>query len=63
VIGIGPQIGYIFPIGTQHQGYLNLKAYGEFDNAHRPDGWNLWLTFAISPAAAPPPSPMRMVTK
>jgi hypothetical protein len=63
VIGIGPQIGYIFPINTQLQGYLNLKAYGEFDNAHRPDGWNLWLTFAISPAAAPPPPPMRMVTK
>jgi hypothetical protein len=63
VIGIGPQIGYIFPIGTQHQGYVNLKAYGEFDNAHRPDGWNLWLTFAISPAAAPPPPSMRMVTK
>jgi hypothetical protein len=63
VIGIGPQIGYIFLINTQLQGYLNLKAYGEFDNAHRPDGWNLWLTFAISPAAAPPPSSMRMVTK
>ena len=63
VIGIGPQIGYIFPINTQLQGYLNLKAYGEFDNAHRPDGWNLWLTFAISPAAAPPPPRMRMVTK
>ena len=30
VLGVGPQIGYIFPIGGM-QGYLNLKAYGEFD--------------------------------
>ena len=63
VIGIGPQAGYIFPTGNGLQGYLNLKAYGEFDNAHRPDGWNVWLTFAISPAAATPPSSTRMVTK
>jgi hypothetical protein len=28
VLGIGPQVGYIFPVGNM-QGYLNLKAYGE----------------------------------
>jgi hypothetical protein len=33
VIGIGPQIGHIFPINKDLQGYLNLKAYGEFANA------------------------------
>jgi hypothetical protein len=41
---------------------LNLKGYGEFDNNARPDGWNVWLTFVLSPkapAAASPP----MVTK
>ena len=32
------------------QGYINLKGYKEFDAAHRPEGWNAWLTFAISPA-------------
>jgi hypothetical protein len=31
VVGIRPQIGYILPLG-QAQGYLNLKAYGEFDS-------------------------------
>jgi hypothetical protein len=36
-IGIGPQIGYIFPVGNM-QGYLNLKAYGEFAAADRPSG-------------------------
>jgi hypothetical protein len=51
VIGVGPQIGYIFPINGQTQGYLNLKSYFEFDSYRRPDGWNLWLTFVISPAA------------
>jgi hypothetical protein len=50
-----PQIGYIFPLGD-HQGYLNLKGYKEFDAEHRADGWNVWLTFAILPAAAPPPA-------
>jgi hypothetical protein len=64
VVGIGPQIGYIFPIGNM-QRYLNLKGYGEFDAANRPSGWNTWLTFAISPE--PPAStvtPTRhMVTK
>jgi hypothetical protein len=63
VVGIGPQIGHIFPISKDLQGYLNLKAYGEFANEHRPDGWNVWLTFVISPAAATPPSSARMVTK
>jgi hypothetical protein len=55
VLGIGPQLGYVFPIGTTHQGYLNLKGYKEFEAENRPEGWNVWFTFAISPAAAPPP--------
>jgi hypothetical protein len=50
VLGIGPQVGYIFPVGNM-QGYLDLKAYGEFDAANRPPGWNAWLTFQLSPAA------------
>jgi hypothetical protein len=59
VIGIGPQIGYIFPVAGM-QGYVNLKGYGEFDSANRPDGWNVWLTFVLSPAppaaqSSPPP--------
>jgi hypothetical protein len=50
VLGVGPQIGYLFPVGDM-QGYLNLKGYGEFDAANRPSGWNAWLTFSISPMA------------
>jgi hypothetical protein len=58
VLGVGPQIGYIIPMGD-YQGYINLKGYKEFDSAHRPDGWNVWLTFNISPAEhAPPAKPM-----
>ena len=53
VVGIGPQIGFIFPVGNM-QGYLNFKAYGEFAAENRPSGWNAWVTFAISPAAPPP---------
>jgi hypothetical protein len=63
VVSIGPQIGYIFPLGNM-QGYLNLKGYKEFAAENRPEGWNVWLTFAISPAAAaPPPSARPMFTK
>jgi len=50
VFGIGPQVGYIFPLDNHHQGYLNLKGYKEFEAEHRAEGWNVWLTFSISPA-------------
>jgi hypothetical protein len=55
VIGVGPQVGHIFKITDDYQGYINLKGYKEFDAAHRPDGWNVWATFAISPAAEEKP--------
>jgi hypothetical protein len=62
VVGLGPQVGYLFPIGDL-QGYLNLKAYGEFAAQDRPDGWNIWLTFAISPAAPTPAAAKPLVYK
>src|SRR5471030_2070156 len=51
IAAAGPQVGYLFPLGKM-QGYLNLKGYKEFAAVNRPEGWNVWLTFAISPAAA-----------
>ena len=54
VIGVGPQVGFIIPISTTTQGYLNLKGYKEFDNANRADGWNAWVTFVLSPAQQTP---------
>jgi hypothetical protein len=66
VAGVGPQIGYLFPIGNM-QGYLNAKAYFEFDSHDRASGFNTWLTFSISPAAppaaTPPPSKSPMIYK
>jgi hypothetical protein len=66
VFGIGPQLGYLFPMGNM-QGYLNLKGYYEFDSRERPSGWNTWLTFSISPAAppsaTPPPSRSPLIYK
>jgi hypothetical protein len=62
VIGVGPQLGFVIPMGTT-QGYLNLKAYKEFDSANRPDGWNAWVTFVLSPTAPSPSSPRPMGTK
>jgi hypothetical protein len=57
VVGIGPQIGHIFQVGEHHQGYLNLKGYKEFAAQARPEGWNVWLTLLISPAAPTPAAP------
>jgi hypothetical protein len=48
VLGLGPQVGYVIPLGNM-QAYLNLKAYREFDSAHRAPGWNGWVTFVLSP--------------
>ena len=60
VVGIGPQIGYIIPLGTL-QAYINVKGYGEFDAQNRAHGWNTWLTVSLAPAAQSPepPAPMR----
>ena len=64
VVGVGPQFGYVIPLTTATQGYLNLKSYWEFAHNHRPDGWNTWVTFVISPAEQTPSSaPRRMITK
>jgi hypothetical protein len=66
VVGIGPQLGYIIPLGAT-QAYINIKGYGEFDAQNRPHGWNTWLTVSLAPAAPspePPPSATRrMYTK
>jgi hypothetical protein len=62
VIGVGPQVGYLFPVGGM-QGYLNFKGYAEFDPQHRASGVNVWVTFAISPAAPMGVSPTPMYRK
>jgi hypothetical protein len=63
VVSVGPQIGFLFPVGDL-QGYLNLKAYGEFAAENRPSGWNAWVTFAISsPAPGAPPTTKPIVRK
>jgi len=51
VFGIGPQIGYKFDVDDKTAGYVNLKGYYEFAAENRPEGWNVWLTLAFSPAA------------
>jgi hypothetical protein len=61
VAGIGPQIGYVFPLNEQFNGFFNLKGYKEFAEEHRAAGWNVWLTFAISqapPSEASPKPPL-----
>jgi hypothetical protein len=40
---------------------VNVKAYKEFAAANRPEGWNVWLTYTLSPAAPAPPPPAQRV--
>jgi hypothetical protein len=51
VAGIGPEVGYFFPVGDKLAGYVNAKVYKEFAAQNRPDGWNAWLTLQISEAS------------
>jgi hypothetical protein len=48
VAAIGPQIGFFIPV-AERQGYLNLRAYYEFDASHRLNGWNTFITFSVEP--------------
>lgn len=49
VASIGAQLGYTIPMGDI-EANVNLRGYQEFDAANRPEGWNVWLTFTLSPA-------------
>jgi hypothetical protein len=63
VFGLGPQIGFIFPVGDL-QGYLNVKGYREFGAEHRAEGWNVWVALVLSPEPKPPePAKPRLVMK
>jgi hypothetical protein len=63
VLGVGPQVGYIFPVGDM-KGFLGLRVYGEFDASNRASGWNSWLTFSISQAAPTEATPTQhLITK
>jgi hypothetical protein len=63
VFGVGPQVGFLFPIGTGLQGYLNFKAYKEFDNEHRLGGFDAWVSLSISPSGEPPPAARPLMHK
>jgi hypothetical protein len=48
VAGIGPQIGFFISF-FDRPGYLNLRAYYEFDARNRLEGWNAFVTFSVEP--------------
>jgi len=60
-VGIGPQIGFIFPVSEGYQGYLNLRGYRDLEVENRPQGWTAWVTFAVSPA--PPEAPSKPLVR
>jgi len=56
VAGAGAQLGYTISMG-ELEGNVNVKAYKEFAAANRPEGWNVWLTYTLSPAESTPTRP------
>ncbi|WP_027581019.1 transporter [Bradyrhizobium sp. Ai1a-2] len=62
-VGIGPQVGFLFPVGDDYQGYLNLKGFKDLAVENRPEGWTAWLTFAISPKAPEQPAPVKPIVR
>jgi hypothetical protein len=50
-------------MGDKMQGYINVKGYKEFAAQNRAEGWNAWLTFAISPAVPESASAKPIVRK
>jgi hypothetical protein len=56
VAGAGAQLGYTISIG-ELEGNVNVKAYKEFAAANRPEGWNVWFTYTLSPAESAPTRP------
>ncbi|WP_312022770.1 SphA family protein [Bradyrhizobium sp. 2S1] len=62
VAGIGPQVGFIFPVGEGYQGYLNLRGYKDFAAENRAEGWTAWVTFQLS-TAAPQTAPAKPIVR
>ena len=58
-VGIGPQIGFLFPAGEGYQGYLNVRGYWDLATENRPTSSTVWVTLAFSPAAPEHPTPRR----
>lgn len=53
VAGIGPQVGFFFPLADR-QAYLNFKGYYEFNSNNRLHGWNTWITLSLEPPERKP---------
>lgn len=51
VASIGAQLGYTISMGDI-EANVNFRGYQEFAAANRPEGWNLWMTLTLSPAAS-----------
>jgi hypothetical protein len=63
--GIGPQVGHMFPLWEGYSGYANLKGYKEFGVENRAEGYSVWFTLVVSPAAPEThaPAPTRRIMK
>jgi hypothetical protein len=50
-VALGGQMGYIFPVNQQVQGFLGVKGYADLATQDRLKGWSVWVTLNLSPAS------------
>ncbi|HUN63920.1 MAG TPA: transporter [Candidatus Sulfotelmatobacter sp.] len=48
VVSLGPQFGMIHKLNSSWEGYINVKAYGEFAAQNRSQGYVIFVTWALS---------------
>jgi len=56
-LGIGPQVGFMFPAWEGYQGYLNIRGYRDIEVENRPKSTTVFVTLALTPAAPAPATP------
>ena len=56
-VGIGPQVGFLFPAWQGYQGYLNVRGYRDVSTENRPTTSTIMVTLGFSPAAPTAPTP------
>ena len=47
VFALGPEVGYVIPMGGKKTGYVNLRGYREFSAQHRLEGYALFGTISL----------------
>ena len=59
VAGIGPQMGYLFPVSEGYTGYLNVRGYADIVTENRAKSTTFMVTLGLAPSAPEQPATPR----